>query len=40
MAVAGEVDLRAQAAAGASERMVVGVGPAWSPFSLAPAARW
>lgn len=31
-AVAGEVDLCAQAAAGGSERVVVGFGRAWSPF--------
>lgn len=40
MAVAGEADLRAQPAAGATERMVVGFGPAWSPLFLALAACW
>lgn len=39
-AVAGEVDLCAQAAAGASERVVVGFGRAWSPLFLAPAECW
>jgi hypothetical protein len=32
MTVSGEVDLGAQAASGAPERVVVGFGPAWSPF--------
>lgn len=33
MAVAGEMDLRVQAAAGASERVIVGFGPARTPPS-------
>ncbi len=35
--VAGEVDFRTQAAAGASERMVVRFGPVWRPFCTEPA---
>lgn len=40
VAVADEMDLRAQAAAGTSERMVVGLSPEWRPLFLAPAAYW
>lgn len=32
MAVAGEMDLRAQAAAGATKCMVVGLSPVWRPL--------
>lgn len=39
-AVAGQVDLRAQAAAGASERVVLRLGPAGRPLFLAPAECW
>ncbi len=39
-AVPGEVDFRAQAAAGPPERVVVRLGPALRPFFLAPAACW
>jgi hypothetical protein len=38
--VADEVDFRAQAAVGTSERMVVGLRPIRIPFFLAPAACW
>lgn len=40
MAVADEMDLRTQAAAGTSERMIIGLDPIWRPFFLAPAACW
>lgn len=39
-AVADEVNLRAQAASGASETVIVGLSPARCPFFLAPAACW
>lgn len=39
-AVPGEVHFRAQAAAGASEGVVVRFGPAWRPFFLSPAGCW
>ncbi len=40
LAVTGQMDLRAQAAAGASERVIVGFGAARRPLFLAPAACW
>ncbi len=40
MALADEVDLCAQAAAGASKRLADGSGRTWSPFFLAPAKFW
>lgn len=40
MAVADEVDFRAQAAAGTTERVVVGLSPIRNPFFRAPAACW
>ena len=39
-AVTGQVDLRAQATAGASEGVVLGLGSAGRPFFLAPAECW
>lgn len=39
-AVAGQVDLRAQAATGASERVVLWLEPAGRPLFLAPAECW
>lgn len=39
-AVTGQMYLRAQAAAGASERVVVGLGSVGRPLFLAPAACW
>lgn len=40
MAVAYEVDLRTQAAAGTSERVVFGLVPKRRPYFLTPAACW
>ncbi len=40
MAVADEMDLRTQDAAGTSESMVIGLSPKRRPFFLAPAACW
>jgi hypothetical protein len=39
-AVTGQVDLRAQTAAGASERVIPGFRPPWRPLFLAPAECW
>lgn len=39
-AVTGQVDLRTQATAGTSERVVIGLGPARHPLFLAPAECW
>ncbi|GAA3387276.1 hypothetical protein GCM10017752_02620 [Streptomyces roseoviridis] len=39
-AVPGEVNFRAQAAAGAPEGVVVRFGPVWRPCFPAPAACW
>ncbi len=39
-AITGQVDLRAQATAGASECVVLGLGPAGRPLFLAPAECW
>lgn len=40
LAITGQVDLRAQATTGASERVVLRLRPAGSPFFLAPAECW